>query len=96
MDRVGQLLNESHKSLRDDYEVSCPELDSLQSAANNVQGVLGARMMGGGFGGSVIILVHEDAREELESTLDQIYKQDFNTTPTVLDVNPAAGAQIHT
>lgn len=54
--RVGNLINASHKSLRDDYTVSCPELDAAVDAAN-VLGALGSRMVGGGFGGSAIALV---------------------------------------
>lgn len=55
---MGQLMCESHKSLRDDFEVSCTELDVLVEAAINC-GVLGSRMTGGGFGGCTITLVHK-------------------------------------
>jgi galactokinase len=55
---LGALMNQSHASLRDDMEVSCPELDRVQAIAVATPGVLGARMMGGGFGGTVIALAH--------------------------------------
>jgi galactokinase len=60
MATVGQLLYASHAGLRDDYQVSCPELDKLVALAENVPGVLGARMMGGGFGGCTLNLVEAD------------------------------------
>ena len=68
-DTLGTLLYASHASLRDDYEVSCAELDAVVEIARDVPGVVGARMMGGGFGGSALILVRNDARSSLESTL---------------------------
>lgn len=57
---VGEALGDSHASLRDDLEVSCPQLDSLADAAASQAGCLGARMMGGGFGGCVLALVRDD------------------------------------
>lgn len=59
--RFGQLMNESHTSLRDQYEVSCAELDVLVEAARSVDGVYGARMTGAGFGGCTVSLVRPDA-----------------------------------
>ena len=56
----GRLMAQSHASLRDDYEVSCPELDALVRAAGEAPGVYGDRMMGGGFGGSTINLIAAD------------------------------------
>lgn len=55
--KFGQLMIESHNSLRDDFEVSCPEVDSLVSLALQVEGVLGSRMTGAGFGGCTVTLV---------------------------------------
>lgn len=54
---IGKLLNQSHSSLRDDYEVSCADVDRLVTAANSVTGVLGARMIGGGFGGCILCAI---------------------------------------
>jgi galactokinase len=72
-DRLGALLYASHASLRDDYEVSCLELDVVVEIAATVPGVLGARMMGAGFGGSTLILVHQDAFEGLRDALAAAY-----------------------
>lgn len=59
--RMGELMNQSHVSLRDDYEVTGPELDALAEAAWQVPGVVGSRMTGGGFGGCTVSLVREEA-----------------------------------
>lgn len=59
--KFGQLMNQSHVSLRDDYEVTGPQLDALAEAAWKIEGVLGSRMTGGGFGGCTVSLVREEA-----------------------------------
>ena len=73
VEQVGPLLWLSHAGLRDGYEVSCPELDTLVEIARQVPGVLGARMMGGGFGGCTINLVRGDAVEQLRRAVDEQY-----------------------
>src|SRR4051812_45525991 len=70
---IGPLLWQSHAGLCNDYEVSCLELDTLIEIAHQVPGVLGARMMGGGFGGYTINLVQVDAVEALREAVDQQY-----------------------
>ena len=70
---LGRLLYASHASLRDDYEVSCSELDATVEIAASVPGVLGARLMGAGFGGSALILVREDALPTLRAALASTY-----------------------
>jgi galactokinase len=70
---LGALLYASHASLRDDYAVSCPELDAVVEIAASVPGVLGARMMGAGFGGSALILVRERSLARLDAALAQEY-----------------------
>jgi galactokinase len=67
-------MDESHSSLRDLYEVSSPELDVLVEAAQGVEGVLGARMTGAGFGGCAVALVHEDAISEVERRVGREYQ----------------------
>ncbi|KFV59106.1 Galactokinase, partial [Gavia stellata] len=62
----GRLMVESHNSLRDDYEVSCPELDELVAAALEVDGVFGSRMTGGGFGGCTVTLLEAGAAERAQ------------------------------
>lgn len=61
--KFGTLMNESHDSLRDDYEVSSQELDTLVSAAREVDGVIGSRLTGAGFGGCTVTLLRKDAVE---------------------------------
>jgi galactokinase len=73
IEKVGPLLWASHTGLRDDYEVSCFELDTLVEIARLVPGVLGARMLGGGFGGCTINLVHNDAIESLKQIVNKEY-----------------------
>lgn len=72
--RFGELMSESHESLRDDYEVSCPELDTLVDLAEECPGVWGARMTGGGFGGCIVALAERDAVEGLATELKRGYK----------------------
>jgi galactokinase len=76
----GALMFASHDSLRDDYQVSCPELDTLVDAARMSKGVLGARMMGGGFGGCTITLVREDAAETFISSAGETYRRATSLT----------------
>ena len=80
---MGRIVTESHASLRDDYEVSCAELDFLVDAALGVRGVFGARMTGGGFGGSTVNLVHPEAVEELTATLAKEYRKSYGLTPEI-------------
>lgn len=73
IEQVGPLLWKSHEGLRDDYEVSSVELDALVEIARQVQGVLGARMMGAGFGGCTINLVRNEAVEHLRQAVEAQY-----------------------
>ena len=77
LESFGRLMNESHVSLRDDYEVSCEELDVLAETAWDVPGVLGARMTGGGFGGCTVSLVDDDAVEQFQEVLGNAYRNRF-------------------
>jgi len=79
----GRAMNGSHNGLRDDYEVSCAELDILQSAALEIPGVLGSRMMGGGFGGCTINLVQEPAIEPFQSAMLEIYRKKLGKEPKI-------------
>jgi galactokinase len=72
---LGKLLYASHTSLRDDYEVSSPELDAIVEIASKAEGVYGARMMGAGFGGSALILVRSESLEALVRALTTAYPQ---------------------
>jgi len=73
VEQVGPLLWQAHAGLRDEYEVSCFELDTLVEIARRVPGVLGARMLGGGFGGCTVNLVRNDAVETLRQAVEEQY-----------------------
>jgi galactokinase len=88
----GRLMTASHNSLRDDFEVSCAELDCLVDIANGAKGVLGSRMTGAGFGGCTVTLIHMDAIETLRANLLP-YTDRFGLNPEmfVLQGNLEAG-----
>ena len=90
----GQLMTESHRSLRDDYEVSCAELDAIVEVACTIGGVYGARMTGGGFGGCAIALVEDDAVEPLERAIHDRYNRRFGKPAIVYAVHAGAGADV--
>lgn len=91
---VGRRMTESHESLRDDYEVSCPELDALVDIAVGVPGVLGSRMTGGGFGGCTITLVEAGAVDALLHTLHSEYPKRTGRETTTFVASPSAGAGV--
>jgi galactokinase len=90
MDAVGELLWQTHAGLRDDYAVSCLELDTLVELARGVSGVLGARMMGGGFGGCTVNLVRAEAVEPLRQAVEEHYLARTGVRASI-DVCRAAG-----
>jgi galactokinase len=83
-------MRESHNSLRDDYQVSCPELDLMVELAAAVPGVCGARMTGGGFGGCTVNLVDAQSVEEFKSRVFQGYERKTGISPPIF-VSSAAG-----
>lgn len=89
---LGRLLSGSHASLRDDYRVSCPELDLAVKAAE-ANGALGARMTGGGFGGSAIALVPVERVDAVADAVTQSFAEAGYTAPAFLDAVPAAPAR---
>jgi galactokinase len=92
MREIGALLNASHISLRDQYEVSCPELDVAVEAAVR-GGARGARMTGAGFGGSAIALVADDRAGSVGEEIEKAYTRQGWTAPRFLPATPAAGAR---
>jgi galactokinase len=90
--QLGPLLSASHASLRDDFEVSAPELDVAVDAAMQA-GALGARMTGGGFGGAVLALVREGAAGAVRAGVEAAYASLDWAPPHVFTVAPAAGAR---
>jgi galactokinase len=91
---VGRLMNASHVSMRDDYEISCREIDLLVTFAGQVDGVLGARMTGGGFGGCTINLVRVEAVDRFAETVGRAYQEATGITPQFLICRPGAGAGV--
>jgi galactokinase len=92
-DRFGHLLYRSHASLRDDFEVSCRELDLLVALASTRPGVYGARMTGGGFGGCTVNLVRSDYAGAFQSDIARMYAEAMGVTPEIYVCEPAQGAQ---
>ena len=95
--KVGELMYASHRSLRDDYEVSCAELDALVGIAESIGpngGVFGCRMTGGGFGGCTVALVKSSAAAAISQQLAADYKQKTGIEATIFGSRPAAGAAI--
>jgi galactokinase len=90
---LGRLMRLSHESLRDDYEVSCPELDALAETAWTIEGVLGSRMTGGGFGGSTVSLVRRERVAEFGAALEAEYARRFQRLPTLYVSEPGGGAE---
>ncbi len=96
-DLVGTLMYASHKSLRDDYEVSCPELDILVQAAielGSERGVIGSRMTGGGFGGCTVSLVRTDSVESNAEAICDRYREQTGIEATAFATTPAQGAMV--
>jgi galactokinase len=89
---MGALMTESHRSLQHDYEVSCAELDFLVDAALSIDGVCGARMTGGGFGGCTITLLRRDALPGFREAIARAYQQRYQLNPEVYDLAPSGGA----
>ena len=89
---IGRLLTEAHASLRDDFEVSWPEADVAVDAAL-AAGALGARMMGGGFGGSVLAPVRSDADEPVRAAVAEAFARRSWTAPEFLAATSSASAR---
>lgn len=94
--RVGELMFQSHASLRDDYEVSCPELDTLVELASEQAGdggVVGSRMTGGGFGGCTVTLARADKAQAIAKSVAKAYQQRTSIEAEWFISRPADGAR---
>ncbi|MGW1717175.1 galactokinase [Streptomyces sp. NPDC002156] len=89
---IGPILIEGHASLRDDFQVSCPELDLVVESAVE-SGALGARMTGGGFGGSAIVLVEAEDADRVGKAVEEAFGAAGYTAPRVFAAVPSAGAR---
>jgi galactokinase len=92
-EEAGKYMTQSHNSLRDDYEVSCEELDFLVKVALDVPGVYGSRMTGGGFGGCTVTLVARSAVKELEKSLRENYFKQYDLHCECYEAVPSDGAR---
>jgi galactokinase len=92
--RVGRAFSASHASLRDDYEVSIPEIDALVEIAHGVEGVLGSRLMGGGFGGSTLTLLRRGALAEFVAVVRAEYRAQTGHEAMIDPVEIVDGASV--
>ena len=92
-EKVGYLINQSHTSLRDDYTVSCPELDTAVEAALSA-GALGSRMVGGGFGGSAIALIQASKTTETIKVIEKAFSSKGFKAPQFFTSLPSQGAEL--
>ncbi|GHV81337.1 hypothetical protein AGMMS49944_31280 [Spirochaetia bacterium] len=90
---LSKVLLHSHESLRDLYEVSCPEIDWLVKRAQEIDGVIGSRMTGQGFGGCTYTIIPESAMGEYRRRLED-YERIFGFHPPTYEVRPATGARV--
>ncbi len=94
LQEFGQLMNQSHTSLRDDYEVSCKELDLLVELAQSVPGTYGSRMTGAGFGGCTVSLVADHSIDQLKAVVLEHYPHQTGLQPRIYVFNASEGAQL--
>lgn len=92
IETFGKLMNASHISLRDDYEVSCPEVDKLVEIAWNIPGVIGSRITGGGFGGCTVSIVKNDAIENFREEVISKYKEATGIDAEIYEAEIGDGA----
>jgi galactokinase len=92
LEQFGQLMYASHSSLRDDYEVSCNELDVMVEIASRLPGVIGARMTGGGFGGCTVNLVRNEFVDQFRATIAEQYQARTGMTPSIYVTQASDGA----
>jgi galactokinase len=93
VERMGELFEASHRSLQHDYEVSCDELDFLVDTALGMEGVLGARMTGGGFGGCTVNLMQPSVAAHFSEEVSRLYYGRFRIQPHVYPCRPSWGAE---
>ncbi len=92
IEEMGKLMSASHQSLRDDYRVSCMELDALVKSAESQPGVLGSRLTGGGFGGCTVNLIKEKNIEAFKENVTYEYQKCTGLTPEIFIVTASEGA----
>ncbi len=93
IENFGKLMNASHVSLRDDYEVSCPEVDKLVEIEWKIPGVIGARITGGGFGGCTVAIVKNSSIDEFKETVLSEYKKETGIDAEIYEAEIGDGAR---
>jgi len=93
IEKLGQILFESHKSLKNDYEVSARRLDYLVNELGKIKGVYGARLMGAGFGGSVISIVSKDKIDNITDIIGKGFSKEFNAIPDFIECKFSDGTR---
>jgi len=96
IETFGRLMNESHASLRDLYEVSCAELDLLVEVARSIPGVVGSRLTGAGFGGCTVSLVERTKVGEFRERIAEAYSRETGLECRVFATSAAGGAMLST
>ncbi len=94
LEEFGKLMYASHASMRDDFEISCDELDVIVEIAGDCEGVYGARMTGGGFGGCAIILVRKDRAGAITETVTKGFERRFGRKCPIFATRAAEGARV--
>jgi galactokinase len=94
LEAFGEQARESHRSLAEDYEVSCPELDALVRVASETEGVYGARLTGAGFGGAAVVFCAAGAAGEVAGQIRDLYKVETNLDSMPMATRPAGGARV--
>ncbi len=92
LDGMGRLMVESHRSLQYDYEVSCAELDFLVDRALQIEGVIGSRMTGGGFGGCTVTMLRPESVDQFRREISHAYEERFHVTARIYECRPSDGA----
>ncbi len=90
---LGKLMNRSHESLRDNFEVSCPEIDWLVKRAQEIEGVYGSKITGSGFGGCTVTLIKNSAIDKYQEKLDE-YERIFGFRAEMIKCSPSSGAKV--
>ncbi len=93
---AGRLLNKSHDSHRDDYRVTCDELDFIAATAQQLEGVAGCRITGGGFGGSCIAIVQKDVSASVAGRIATAFQKKFGHRPGIFLTAPESGGWVET
>ena len=94
VDKFGELMNQSHESLKNDYEVSCRELDIMVKEARKIKGTIGSRMTGAGFGGCTVSIVKDDSLDEFQQAVGTNYEKAIGLKPDFFIVNAVDGVEI--